>query len=173
MGARVATSSVSPSKNVRSSNLEQVLESWAAYKIAWILCVEWRGDWTEWNIVKVRFLEAASQTGMHMVGEQVFKHTMLTLIHDYGLIEAHEEPADKNAWKKCLEERRKRAERDKRIKKTPEEYCREKIRRRVSVRAAPALCRILLTRLERRGLRLPPATVEVLRRKALEEVAHG
>jgi len=148
--------------------LDYVLDSWTAFRIAWILCVDYGGDWVAWNLVKSRFLESASETKMYMADENVFKHTLLTMIYDYGLIEADEYPQDPHAWAKCIEERRRRAENDRRIKKSPEEYCRSKVRRVVNIRGTLGLCQLLLRTIKRKAaelgiVTLPPRLLNVIR----------
>jgi len=153
-------------------NLDHVLKSWVAYRIAWLLCVVYGGDWVAWNLLKSRYLEAASESSMYMVDEQAFKHTLLTLIYDYGLVESDEYPQNPEEWARCLREWRERAARDKRIKKTPEEHCRAKVRRIVNVKATPKLCSLLLRELEERrklyGIRLSPRIEKLLRSLAGE-----
>ncbi len=153
------SSSVSTVKSIGRSkvDLSKVLLGWVPYRIAWLLCAFYGGDWVAWNLLKSKFLEGASENNMHMINDRIFTHTLLTLIYDYGLVEADKYPEDPEAWKKCIEEHRQRAERYKRIKTKPEEYCRKKIRRIVNVKATPWLCRLLLNSPKKKpGIWLPP-----------------
>ncbi len=179
MGASSPVGDISGSISFSKSmpKLDHVLDSWVAFRIAWILCVDYGGDWVAWNMAKSRFLETASETKMYMTGEQAFKHTLLTMIYDYGLIEADEYPIDPLAWQKCIEERKEQAKKDKRIRKSPEEYCRNKIRRVVNIRATPRLCELLLEAInkkserERIPIRLPIRVLKMLRTVIEREVS--
>jgi len=120
---------------------EWLFGDWHTHVVARCLCYVYACQPVTYDKAWGCYLEAASRSG-RIADPAAFKRSVgdmkrLGLVEGYNLVDEGEE------WERCVEEERVRAERDKRIKRSPEERCLEKLGHDYWIQATPRLCRLL------------------------------
>ena len=104
--------------------------------IAWKLCIEYEGEWVSYQTLRNSYM------GSKPDEIDAFKRTIDEL-RRHGLVEGTNvfvTEEGQSAWEKCIEEERRRRERDSRITRSPEERCLSKVEHDYMIRATPTLC---------------------------------
>ena len=112
---------------------------WHTHVVARCLCYVYACQPVTYDMVWGCYLETVKNEGGRF---DAFKRVIgnlsrLGLLDGVNLVDGNEE------WERCLEQERERAEKDKRIKRSPEERCLERLGHDYWLQANPVLCGLL------------------------------
>ncbi len=135
---------------------EWLFGDWHTHVIAFHLCYTFGGEPVYYNDLWGRYLDAVSETEKRF---DAFKRALRSLIRK-GLVDGENLVDSDKAWEQCLKEEVERSKRDKRLKRSPEERCIEKLDHEYWIQARSELCRLLYKKLQAkpgvRWIRPPP-----------------